>query len=157
MLASLASAAPIPVRIGDRDFLISPLSDRDFDELSLWYQGRVLRIARASLDAESTSQEREETLAAAYAHATGIDFFSEFQGGGLLAQKEAMAQFIWRLLRKHQPKLALDDTRELLATENDSLAAVMDVWHLVQFGKSASKPEDPEKNAVEEKPQGLGP
>ncbi|HUT10431.1 MAG TPA: hypothetical protein VMY42_08040 [Thermoguttaceae bacterium] len=149
MLSSLASAAPAPVRIGDRDFLLSPLSDRDFDELSLWYQGRVLRIARASLDADSTSRDREETLKAAYAHASSIDFFSEFQTGGLLSQKEALAQFVWRVLRKQQPAFSLDDARKLVTTDTDSLAAIMDIWHLLQFGKApaaAVGEEGPEKN-----------
>ena len=150
MLGSLASAAPIPVRIGDREMLLSPLSDRDFDELSLWYQGRVLRIARASLDAESTAAEREETLKAAYAHAGGIDFFTEFQNGGLLSQKEAMVQLVWRLLRKRQPAFSLDDAEKLSEMEDDSLSVVIDAWCLVQFGVGAA--EGPEKNAPEEEP-----
>lgn len=143
MLPSLASAAPVPVQIDGRDLLVSPLSDRDFDELSLWYQGRVLRIARASLDPESAPAEREETLHAAYSHAAKIDFFSEFRSGGLMAQKEVMAQFVWRTLRKRQPALTLDEARRL--AESDASVDIVDAWHLAQFGKP-TKEEGPGKN-----------
>jgi len=150
MLASLASAAPVPVRIGDRDLLLSPLSDRDFDELSLWYQGRILRIARASLEPESSLAEREETLKAAYAYAATIDFFSEFESGGLLAQKEVMAQFVWRLLRKKQPAYTLDESRKL---DGDTMSQIMDAWHLAQFGKPlVTEAEGPEKNVESGQP-----
>ena len=44
MLPSAITAAPAPARALGRDLLVSPLSDADFDELSLWYQIRVLRI-----------------------------------------------------------------------------------------------------------------
>lgn len=147
MLASLASAAPVPVRIGDRDFMLSPLSDRDFDELSLWYQGRVLKMARASLDSDSTPEERDETLRAAYAFASGIDFLSEFRGVGLLAEKEVLAQFVWRLFRKQQ-KFTLDDAREMVQS-GQPLGNVMDAWHLAQYGKAPKEEsaENPEKNA----------
>ena len=138
MLASLASAAAAPIRIGNRDMMLSPLSDRDFDELSLWYQGRVLRIARASLDDSSTPAEREETMKAAYAYASQIDFLSEFRGVGLMAEKEVLAQFMWRLLRNGQQKgqkFTLDDARQLVKS-GEPLGDAIDAWHLVQFGKS---------------------
>jgi len=146
MLPHVASAAPVPVHAGGRDLLLSPLSDRDFDELSLWYQGRVVRIARASLDADNAPAEREETLRAAYAHAARIDFFSEFQTGGLMAQKEVMAQFVWRLLRKRNT-FTLDDAKGLVAS-GESLDEIMDAWHLAQFGATpkAKKQEGSEKN-----------
>lgn len=150
MLASLASAAPVPVHAGGRDLLLSPLSDRDFDELSLWFQARVLRVARASLGPDSTPQEREETMRAAYAHAATIDFFTEYNNRSKRTQAEldeATAQLIWRALRKNHPAISLEDARAVIRSE--ASAEVVDAWRLAQFGKApAAKDdaEDPGKN-----------
>lgn len=135
MLASLASAAPVPVQVGGRDLLLSPLSDRDFDELSLWYQVRVLQIARASFTPENTPQEREETMRAACAQAASIDFLSEFGSGGIQAASEATAQFVWRLFRKHPKNVfTLDDARRLVRS-GESIQNIMDDWQFMQYGK----------------------
>ena len=73
--------------VGGRQYLITAVSDRDFDELSLWHQGRVLRIARASLDSDTPESEKRLTLQAAYEYAKGIDFLSEAESGGIFAQR----------------------------------------------------------------------
>ena len=144
MLASQISAASAPVQIAGRALVVSPLSDRDFDELSLWHQGRILRIARASLDAQSTPSEREETLKAAFAYASGIDFFTEAQTGGILGQKEVMVQFVWRLMRKGQA-FSMEDAKKIVES-GDGIDTILDAWHLVQFGTPGKAVEDPRKN-----------
>ncbi len=145
MLASMASAAPVPITIAGRDFLLSPLSDRDFDELSLWFQARVLRVARASLGPDSSPQEREETMRAAYAHAATIDFFTEYNNRSQRPQAEldeATAQLIWRALRKNHPAMSLEDARTILQSE--AAAEVVDAWRLAQFGRAPARKEDAE-------------
>ena len=146
MLPSVASAASVPVRIGDRDLLVSPLSDRDFDELSLWFQVRVLRTARACLESDAPRTEREEILKAAYARAAEIDFLSAYQTCSPTEQRLVLPDFIWRLLRKNAG-FTLDDARRVVES-GDGLKDIMDAWHLAQFGKlPAAKTEGPEKNA----------
>lgn len=151
-LPSAISAAPAPARALGRDLLVSPLADADFDELSLWYQARVLRIARASLGPEATVRERDEMLQAASRHAASIDFMTEFQllGGnrsGPIAEKEALAQFAWRLLRRaNRPAVTLDEARQIVQT-GDGLAEILDAWQLVQFGERKTEAEADGKKA----------
>ncbi|MGO8752872.1 MAG: hypothetical protein ACLQNE_43570 [Thermoguttaceae bacterium] len=144
MLSSHLSGAAAAVTIGGRQYLIAALSDRDFDALSLWHQGRVLRIARASLDADTPESEKRLTLQAAYEYAKGIDFLSEAECGGILAQKEVIAQFVWRLLAKRQA-VSLEQARELLDQHAEEIDGLMDVWQLLQFGEQAAPARGPEE------------
>lgn len=149
MLPSIASAAPAPVRVGDRDLMVFPLSDRDFDELSLWFQVRVLRMARASLGPDATPAEREETLKAACARAGEMDFLTAYQQCGPTEQRLVLPDFVWRLLRKNRG-FTLDDARRLVES-GDGLGEIMDAWRLVQFGEppaaKGDAAEGPGKNA----------
>ena len=145
MLPSHLSNAAAPVTIGGREYLITALSDRDFDELSLWRQARVLRIARASLDPEASEAERRATLKAAFEYAGEIDFLSEAMSGDPIAQKEALAQFVWRLLRGRQ-EMSLEDTTALVEKHIADMAAVIDAWHLLTFDEppeATAKKNDP--------------
>ncbi len=111
--------------IGGKQYLVTALSDRDFDELSLWRQARVLRMARASLDRDAPEAEKRATLKAAFEYATEIDFLSEAMSGDPITQKEALVQFVWRLLRKRQ-EVRLEDATALVEEHVADMAAVIE-------------------------------
>ena len=145
MLTTTVSGASAPVTIGGKEYQIVALSDLDFDELSLWHQGRVLKMARASIDPETSEADKVLTLKSAYEYAKGIDFISEFRSGSMITQKEVTCRFLWKLLKKRQPALTLDAARELLNKHPEDIAGVTDAWQFLQFGQPPAEA-DAKKN-----------
>ena len=107
---------------------------------------RVLRMARASLDRDAPEAEKRATLKAAFEYATEIDFLSEAMSGDPITQKEALVQFVWRLLRKRQ-EVRLEDATALVEEHVADMAAVINAWQLLTFDEPPEAPATAKKNA----------
>jgi hypothetical protein len=131
-----ATAATSTVLIGGEEYHLRPLTDRDWAELDLWHQGRTIRMARASLNDEATEEERQFTMAAAFRFAQGLSFMGDSLANSPLKtppilSMDGLSQFVWRMIRRDQPRLAPDDVRSLLEAYPEATEAIMDVFLLM--------------------------
>lgn len=130
------TAAPHPVKLDGKDYLMSPLTDGDFEQLNNWLRSGVIQMARQSMTPDMTSEEREETLAVAMREARKMSYLSE-AGRAALASVDGTAQLVWLGLRHNHPNLTADEVRSLVFGGDDSLA-VLKVWEEINLGESSS-------------------
>lgn len=143
--AAQATAAAATAKIGGKDYLLSPLSDQDWAELDLWYQGRAIRRARASLDSDSTETERRLTMEEAFRYAQGLSFLRD----ALDPEKspintvEGVAQLAWRMIREKNRRITADDVRREIAADPGAIAEIMDAF-LLMVGLKKTGPAEAE-------------
>lgn len=130
------TAAPHPIVLGGQTYLMSPLTDGDFELLNNWLRSSVIQMARDSLSPDLTAEEREETLAVAMREARKMSYMSE-AGRTTLASIEGTAQLIWLGLRKNHPNLSAEEVRELVFGGDDTLA-ILKIWEEINLGESAT-------------------
>jgi hypothetical protein len=105
------TGASVPIKFTDGTiYQFSPLSDKDLDELDEWLQFKIIDVARRSLSAGATQEERDETLRIAQREACTVTFLSP-RGVEIMATLAGMTHLCYVSLRKLQPDL----TEEFLA------------------------------------------
>jgi hypothetical protein len=110
----MLSAAPVPIVFSDgSEYLFAPLNDRDTDTIDQWLQSHFIEVARKSLTATATPQEREETLLLAMREAQKINFLT-MDGVESLATLNGMTFICWLSLRKNHPDVTQEQLREKL-------------------------------------------
>lgn len=130
------TAAPHPVELGGQTYLMSPLTDGDFEQLNNWLRSGVIQMARQSLTPDMLAEEREETLAVAMREARKMSYLSE-AGRASLASIDGTAQLLWLGLRRNHPALTADEVRSLVFEGDDALA-VLKIWEEINLGESSS-------------------
>lgn len=147
------TAAPAPVHVGDKEFMMSPLTDRDIEEVNNWLRGTFLRIVKESFDATWTPGDRDEALGAAIARARKMTFMSG-EGMELMRSSEAVARLLWQGVKKNHPNVTwellqtelLDPETELLSGERVQVA--MKEWYELNVGKLLKKAENGKENGA---------
>lgn len=96
----------------EKEFWLSPLTDKEIDEVDMWLQTRYIDIARRSLE-NCSAAERTETLAIAMQEANSISMLNA-QGIAILATITGMTEVAFVSLRKRQPNILKEDVRKWL-------------------------------------------
>lgn len=97
-----ATAASDPLVLGDREFQMSPLTDKDIAELDSWIQSRCIEIARNSLPPDASQELRNETIQSAIEVAMSMTWLSG-RGAKILATVQGMTRLVWVSIRKNHP------------------------------------------------------
>ncbi len=124
-----ATAAPGEIRIGDKTYQMSPLSDKDIGELDNWIRVRVVRLARQSLIGGETSAERRETMQAAFEYATSLTWLDK--GAEEMATLEGAARLLWQVLKKNHPELEVQDLEVAIVDGTINIDESMDTFDLL--------------------------
>jgi hypothetical protein len=104
------TAAPVPVKIGGVEYLMTPLTDADITALDNWLRARVIRMARSSLTADSTDAEEEMTMRQAFRFASTLTWLSN-DGLKLINTLDGLSRLFWQGLRKNHPQVTTDQIR----------------------------------------------
>ena len=107
------AAASFPIQLAGEEYHLSPLSERDIEELDHWMQADLIRIARSGLTDDMTPAEREEVLGAAIREASRVQWFSA-DGARRMRSADGIARVLWQGLRKRHPELTYKRVRELV-------------------------------------------
>lgn len=123
------TAAPYPVTVDGRDFRMSPLGDKDFDELTNWVRASVTQMARLSMTDDMDPSERKEMLEAAMALARSLTF-GEASTWGYFKNIEGMSRVFFQGLRKCHPALTFKEFQPLVKRQAsiDQLVELMAAW-----------------------------
>ena len=112
-----AAAIPIEFKNGEQ-YQLSPLTDKELDEIDLWLQSRLINIARHSLTPDLSKAERDEILAAALRESSKLSVFSA-AGIQALSNIQGLTHLCYISLLRRHPNISRDDIRQLfLELEN---------------------------------------
>ena len=115
-----ATAAPIPIKLGDKTFLISPLRDMDYGVLEKFAQDRYMNLAIRSAEQIDDIEVKKSLINRAYDTASRVTFSSP-EGIQQLATPQGMVMLIWVSLRKEHPDLSVDDIADMLIQEDNAI------------------------------------
>lgn len=140
------TAAAFPITIGDATYEMSPLTDRDVDEINNWLRASIIKMARDSLVPGMTPAEREELLGVAMTKARQLSFM-EGEGARIISSLDGVSRVVWQGLRRRHPELQWDEFKSrvfaLKDADEDSLAAdvsaMMATFQEINVGKGAQK------------------
>ena len=108
-----ATAAPIPVKLGKKTYLISPLRDMDYGFLEKFAQDRYMDLAIRNAEKIEDKEAKQALINRAFDTASRVTFTSP-EGIRQLNSGQGMVMLCWVSLRKEHPDLSIDDVAELL-------------------------------------------
>lgn len=121
-----ATAAPTTVKIGTEEFKMSPLTNEDMAIMDQWVRSRHVRIARETLSANATEEQKDRTERIALEQASMMTFTSG-SGVALMGHLDALSQLFWCSIRRYHPDMTPEKVQELI-TDPDNLEAFQDEW-----------------------------
>lgn len=135
------TAAATPIRLGDVEYRMSPLTDRDISELDEWVRHRYIQLAVDSLPKDTPPEEVTQVRLQATQAALNLTWMSG-QGAKILATVDGMTRLLWQSLRREHPDVEYEDLRgQLFSSERLKM-----VRHsFVQLNQSARSNGRPDK------------
>ena len=100
------AGAPTSITLGDAEFLMAPLTDRDIQELNNFIKQDILKNAKDSCRSETNIILVEATMKAALAQVSKVDWILN---SDLLQSIDRIAYLLWMGVRSNPPK----PTREM--------------------------------------------
>lgn len=128
------SAAPYPIKLGGLDLRMSPLQDRDYDELSNWLRAKMIAAARVGLTPDMDPEERRELLGAAVDNASRAQF-GDPKCMDYFRSPDGFARMCWQGFQHNHPTLTVEKLKELLLKDQDGLTECSRVFVELNFEK----------------------
>jgi len=95
------SGAPVAFTIAEQEFLMSPLTDRDIQELNNFIKQDILKNAKEFCKTETNVTIIEATMKAAMAQVSKVDWIIN---SDLLQSVERISYLLWMGVRANAPK-----------------------------------------------------
>lgn len=111
MSNSAPTAASTPLKLGDNEYLMAPLTDMDISELDEWVQSRVMEVARRALVYATTPTEREEMIRVALKTASSMTWMSG-EGSKMMSTVDGLTRLVWQSLKKNHPAVTFLELRK---------------------------------------------
>lgn len=132
-MAEITGAAH-PLVLGGEEFHLSPLSDRDIEELNYWLQDQVIQVAVRSMSSVTDQRVRDELMDAAVRQASGLTFLSG-EGAKRMRSLEGVSRVTWQGLRRRHPQLTYERVKELIL-DPKTIKYVNEVFRKLNHGKA---------------------
>lgn len=145
------TAGKFPIHLGDKVLLLTPLTDKDIEEINNWFRAEFVKIARMSFDDSMTQDERAEVLQCAMREARESHWMSA-SGERVIKTPEGMARVLWQSFKKEHPSLTVEEVRELIMTPGN-LEMALTVWREVNVPESSGKAASSEKKLRQPRPR----
>ena len=110
-----ATAALSTVKLGKREFLLSPMTDEDYGILDRWIQHKHVNVARDTLAEDATEAQIERTERIALMQASQLCFLSEAGSNIIGSSVEGWAMILWCTARRNHPDMTPELFREILS------------------------------------------
>ncbi len=139
MNTAKATAAPVQVKIGGKNMLLSPLRDVDWGEYEEWMRQRYLDLYRAETQKEEPAL-RTELMKHAYDQASLLSL-THPRAVELMMSLDGATQLTWMGLRIRQPEVTYEQTYKAMLDEKtyELLFAKFDDINLVPKAKAAKR------------------
>jgi len=142
------TGASHPVKFGDRAYDMSPLTDKDIDEVDNWLRSTYLQTARLGLEGLN-EEERQELLGVALKTARGLSFMSK-DGAKIAGSLDGVTRVVWQGLKVNHPSLTYDAFKaEIFALKKvdaeklgADLLLAMSIWSEINVGAKIKAKDD---------------
>jgi hypothetical protein len=106
------TGASVPIKLGDKLFDVSPLSDKDIAELDAYVRHVHIQTA---IDAAKGQDDRiaDKVINFAVMQASAITFMSP-QGAAIIKSQDGVARILWHGLKHKHPDLTHEQVRALM-------------------------------------------
>jgi len=115
-----ATKATLTVKVGGREYILSPLELADFGEAERWMEMQPYDHARrkiAALGEVATEARQEKILAEADAESAALQFGTA-AANARLSTFEGVGFLLWLSLRKRQPDMTKEDALHLISVDS---------------------------------------
>jgi hypothetical protein len=134
-----ASAAPIPVTLGGKQYQLSPFRDRDGAEWLRYVRGRIFDIAD-----ENAKRLSPTTADMIMGHATRVAMRITAlspEAAAIAATPEGFAMVVWLRLHQNHKDLTVEQVQELLREPGavDGVMVKIDLLNKLEAGEDAGK------------------
>lgn len=139
------TAAAAPLILKGVEYRVSPLTDRDQEEINNWLRSRMIEVARSALTPSMDQDSRDEILGAAMREAAKLDFMA---GRGIkeLMGPAGICRLLYQSLRREHPGIQPDQAKQLLFTDGkpdkDSCSAFAMVFTELNMPKGRGEPQE---------------
>lgn len=131
------TAAAAPIKLGGKEYLLSPLTDGDVEELNNWIRSSVIQMAHASLVPGMEKEVRDEILGAAIREARKMALYNK-EGQDFMRDANGVARLLWQGLKKKHPDLTHAFVREQIMTTRVDVSAAMEMFNEINSGSSST-------------------
>lgn len=95
-------AAPMPIKIGEREFEMAPLSDRGIEAINMYIRSRILQVAQDSITENTSPVAAKATMTAAMDKAMGTNWLKDID---LIGEPEYFVQVLWTGITLANPRV----------------------------------------------------
>lgn len=106
--------ASIPVKFGDAEYSMSPLTDRDRAELDNWVRSEYLATAKIAAG-EPDGEHYDAVMRIALQEAPSMTWIRH-PGSKIVATTRGIARLAWQGIKHNHPKVSHDDLIALMST-----------------------------------------
>lgn len=128
------AAAPTYVTLGDKNYRMSPLSDKDYEEINNWIRSSYLQMVRQSFTPDMLPAQRQEEIAVAQETARGLNMLS-MHGKSVMSTPEGVSLLVWLGIKRNHPDVPLDEISPHFL-DPQKITEVMERWRDVNVGPS---------------------
>jgi len=149
------TGGPIPIRLGGREFLFSPLTDKDYDTVNEYIRSAIIKTASDYVfSVEMDDRLRSTIITNAVTSAAGESFITP-PGMRILGTIDGMAFLTWVSIRKENPEITPLELSRLLS-DPSNLAQVNIAFeraNAITVGMIAKKGKSPRPNRKRRTPK----
>lgn len=109
---TVGASAPITFADGT-ELLMSPLSDRDIEELNEWVRAEFIKMVRNSLPTDCPNDKYQLEMTLAFSHAVTLSWMSG-AGSKFMSTPNGIARLVYQSVLKRQPTITFEKVRELM-------------------------------------------
>lgn len=144
-----ATAAPMPIKLAGKEYLLSPLADGDYSEFMMWVKAMIMQLARDNLG-DLPQNERDMLLKYAFDTCKGLTVHSR-EVLSAMSTVDGAARLLWLSLRRKHEDLTHEKVVSLM-TDSQTLQYAMEqvdvLNELSQGDSSGDEDESKKKNPL---------
>jgi hypothetical protein len=135
-------AGKFPLKLDGVEYLMTPLDDKDIDELDNWLRSTTIQVAMEACK-DFPESERRLVVSEAIKQARGMSFMSA-DGQKAMASVAGISRLAWQSLKKTHPELTPEIIQKKLMTEQSRTDFIL-LWQELNVGET--RPGSPKAKA----------
>lgn len=111
-------AAPVELTLGDKTYVMSPLTDRDYSELDQYVQSRYIEAALRAAESFKSREMWDRVMTLAMQTAVGLSW-SASPGVRVWGTLDGITRLIWQGVKRNMPEVTHEELRPLLVDQRN--------------------------------------
>ena len=122
------TAASYPLTLNGITYSLSPLTDRDIEEVNNWLRASVINMARDSLTSDMSKDERSEILGVAMKEARSLSWMHG-EGSKIITQSiDGVSRVMYQGVVKNHPNVTFADFLSNMYKDPSGVESSLAIW-----------------------------